>query len=623
MKEKDFFPEKGLLMVSGVAFLLLIVPAWTPGFLGCGAAAALLWALVWRLRVSREKVRELLLKPGYAALGLLVNGTLGVNFYHTWVDSRKIAAVAGALGLDAGVFVPLCGAFLALAAAPAVSCVLSYYISAGIGDYHEKKSPRLPGGKPGIPMGKALLILFAVFALGISAILRADFYYMDDSPRAAMGYKQWDYFSRYLSTALSTLVHGGDYLADAAPLPQLLAMGIMAVSGVLILYTVLDRTAFSWWELAAVVCVGLNPYFLGCVSFRFDAPYMALSVLASVVPLLYRSRRPSAYILSSLLGILAVCTSYQAAAGIFPMLVIGIALRMWNRRKPWRETAGFVLQSAAGWGLGLLFFKLVIMVPADAGYVANSLPPLRNLIPNFFANLTAYYRLIQTDFKLFWLILAALMAAGFLLRTILGSRRNKAAAAAVTVGAFLLMGLVCFGMYPALATPAFAPRAMYGFGILLAVFGVTAAEGEKNIACKIPAAMLGWLFFVFSFTYGNALRVQKDYTDFRTELVIADLQDMATFQSDEPVTVQLSGSIGRAPTLKSSLQNYRMLNRLVPETFAGGDDLTQYGFYCYYDLRNVVWNPAVDLREMDLPVVKDTMYHTIRGDSGHVLVELK
>ena len=438
-----------------------------------------------------------------------------------------------------------------------------------------------------------------------------------------MGYKQWDYFSRYLSTALATLVHGGDYLADAAPLPQLLAMGILAASGVLMLYIVYDRTAFSWWELAAVVCVGLNPYMLGCVSFRFDAPYMALSVLASVVPLLYRNRRPAAYILASLLGILAVCTSYQAAAGIFPMLVMLLALRMWNRREPWRKVLAFVLSSAAGWGLGLIFFKLVIMIPADAGYVANSLPGIKELIPNFFRNLIRYYALIRTDFKPFWLVLTILMAAGFVLRSILGSRRNKAAAAAATVAALLLMGLICFGIYPALATPVFAPRAMYGFGILLAIFGITAAEGEKNIPCKVPAAVLSWLFLVFSLTYGNALRVQKDYTTFRTELVIADLQEMAEFQSGEPVTVQLAGSIGQAPVVKNTARNCPMLNRLVPETFAGGDDLTQYGFYSYYDLRNVVWNPDIDLREMDLTILKDTMYHTIRGEDGYILVELK
>lgn len=52
MKEKRFFPEKGLLMLSGAAFLLLIVPAWVPGFVWCGVAAVLLCTAVWRLPVS-------------------------------------------------------------------------------------------------------------------------------------------------------------------------------------------------------------------------------------------------------------------------------------------------------------------------------------------------------------------------------------------------------------------------------------------------------------------------------------------------------------------------------------------------------------------------------------------
>ena len=623
MKENRFFREKGLLMLSGTAFLLLIVPAWIPGFAWCGVSAVILWAAVWWLPVSRNRVRKLLSDPVHAALGLVINGALGVNFYHNWADSRNMQRIAAVLGMNAEAFVPLCGAVLALAALPAAQCVISYYISAGKEDYSKKKSETLRSGEKGIPMGKALFILFAVLAVGISAILRANFYYMDDSPRAALGYKQWDYFSRYLSTALATLVHGGDYLADAAPLPQLLAMLIMAASGILMLYIVYDRTSFSLWELAAVATVGLNPYFLGCVSFRFDAPYMALSVLGGVVPLLYRNRSTAAYLLASMLGILTVCTSYQAAAGIFPVLVIALALRMWSRREPIREVWQFCLKSAAGYVLGLLFFKQVLMVPADTSYVGNSLPAAGELIPHFLKNLGTYYSLVLSDFKPFWLAVATLMILAFFVRTVRDSRQKRLPAAAMTAAALAFMGLLCFGLYPALASTVFAPRAMYGFGVLLAVFGITAAEGKQGIPLKLPAVVLSWVFFVFSFTYGNALSVQKAYTDFRTQLVIADLQDMEAFQGETPVTVQLSGSIGKSPILKNMPQNYQMLNRLVPKTFGGGDDLTQYGFYCYYGLQNVVWDPETDLRKMDLPVLKNTMYHTIRGEDGFILIELK
>ena len=107
MKEKRFFPEKGLLMLSGAAFLLLIVPAWVPGFVWCGVAAVLLCAAVWRLPVSRQRVRALLSNPVHMALSLAFNGALAVNFYHNWVDSQKMQRVAGVLGMENGQYVPL------------------------------------------------------------------------------------------------------------------------------------------------------------------------------------------------------------------------------------------------------------------------------------------------------------------------------------------------------------------------------------------------------------------------------------------------------------------------------------------------------------------------------------
>ena len=61
----------------------------------------------------------------------------------------------------------------------------------------------------------------------------------------------------------------------------------------------------------------------------------------------------------------------SGGGGDFPMLVVALALRMWNRGKSIREVGLFCLKSAAGYALGLIFFKLVIMIPADTSYVAT------------------------------------------------------------------------------------------------------------------------------------------------------------------------------------------------------------------------------------------------------------
>jgi len=297
-------------------------------------------------------------------------------------------------------------------------------------------------------------------------------------------------------------------------------------------------------------------------------------------------------------------------------------LRMWNRGESLKKAAGFCLRSALGFGLGLVFFKLVIMRPADAGYVTNALPALNAVIPNTLSNLREYYRLIGSDFKVLWLLLSAVLAAGFVAVTVSGSGRKKLPALALTLLGLVLMGALCFGIYPVLASTIFAPRAMYGFGVLLTIFAIVAAEA-KWMSLKAVSCVLAWAFFVFSFTYGNAPNAQKEYTDFRINLVLSDLNEMEIFQQEEPVTVQLAGDIGLSPVIRNMPQNYGILNRLMPKTFGSGEDWSQYGFYYYYALPNAIWNRDVDLTAMNLPVLEDTMYHIIYGEGSAVLIQLK
>lgn len=623
-ENNKMLPEKILLMISGVAFLLLTTPVWISGYCAAAVAAVILCVAVWKLPISREKLKKLLVRPAVYTLGIAVGSACGCNFYNTWMASEKVQKAAAIAGLRTEVFVLFFAVLGVLAAAPAITCVLSYFLSAGASDFRQKTENGLAhSGEKHFSAKKAFLILSVVYVLGISAILRTNFYYQDDAGRAAFGYKAWDYFGRYLSTALATFVHMGDYLTDIAPLPQILAMLIMAASSVLLLYIVYDRTSFSGWELAAVVPLGLNPYFLECVSFRFDAPYMAVSVLCGILPLLYRGKRAWVYIFASMLGILAVCTSYQAATGIFPMLVVLLAARMWNGGASLKNTASFCLKSVAGYGLGLLYFKTVIMKPANAGYVSNALPSAGELLPNIWSNLSRYYALVSTDFKAYWLVLIFLLAVSFVVLCVCGSKQKKLPAVVLSVISLLLMALLCFGIYPALTDTLFAPRAMYGFGVLIAILGVAVAEGCGKVPAKVPALVLSWAFFVFSFTYGNALNLQKEYTEFRIQMVIADLDDLGVLNSGNEVKLQVAGGIGKSPILDNMPQDYQMLNRLVPNTFDGGDDLTRYQFYCYYDLPNVAEYYREDLTQLDLPVLKDGGYHTIRGDGEYLLVELK
>lgn len=470
---------------------------------------------------------------------------------------------------------------------------------------------------------KPILTMFFIYLLGISAILRANFYYIDDLGRARWGYKEFHYFSRYIPQYFSTFLHADSYLTDISPLPQLIAVLLLALAAVIVLRAVTERDTFYFVEYIAMIPLGLSPYFLQCLSYKYDSPYMGLSVLAAVLPVIFMNRGFYCYLLSTFLCSLVVCMSYQAAWGIFPMFVVLLAWIKWNRNEKWQTVLRFVFLSAIGYLAGTLFFALFLMKPAD-DYASTSLHALMEMIPMTLYHMKMYYIHVIQDFKLEWLVMIGLLCVGFIHVSVRNSQKGRVFGFAFSILVLLAFVGMCFGVYPALSRPTFDPRSMYGFGALLSFVAVYTVTTRRFCFYKTVCIALCWCFFVFGFTYGNALNAQKVYTDYRITAAIHDLHELDLFDEEKIKTYQIKGSIGYAPEIEGMPQDYEMLRRLVPISFADSEmDWGYFSFSQYYRLKNITWDRSIDLTEYNLPKLKDTYYHTIYADDEYVLIVLK
>ena len=194
---------------------------------------------------------------------------------------------------------------------------------------------------------------------------------------------------------------------------------------------------------------------------------------------------------------------------------------------------------------------------------------------------------------------------------------------AVSLGTIVLMFLLAFGVYPLLTKPGFAPRCMYGIGVLISALGISIADAPKIYFGKLASCLLGWMFFVFAFSYGNALFVQEQYTEYRMEQVIDDLMANGFIEKDTKITTRITGSIGYAPAIENSPADYLMLRRLIPVNFR---DSTwywgHYSFIRYYDLDNLqVVTTEIPSGE-SLPLISDNALHTIRGNEEYLWIDL-
>ena len=469
------------------------------------------------------------------------------------------------------------------------------------------------------------LILLLIYSIAYFSIFRANFNYIDDMGRVALGYQNWDNFSRYISNFLSKFIHASSYLTDISPLTQIIAIVFLALSGVIIL-KLFENKKITITSILSVSIIGLCPYFLECISYKYDSPYMALSILASVFPFIFFSKNKKYNLLFVgfiFTGTLIMCMTYQAASGIIPMMALFLAYKYWNEKDN-KNTIKIVVTSIIGYLIGLIFFKFLLMKPVES-YVSNSMLPLNNLLPGIISNLKTYYTYVITDFRKLWIILVIIIIACFILKQVKDSKQKRLYAFILTIIFIVIIFALAFGMYPVLAKPIFEPRGMYGFGILLTLFMVNTVNDVEKYIPKLFVIGLCYCFITFAFTYGNALNEQKRYIDFRVQNVINGLNELSIMNSNETKTIKLVGTVGDSPVINHFPDsNRKLINRLVQQSFGGGWIWNQYYFQHYFMIKNVVVDDNVSIPKDKFKVKKNTMYYKIESnESDFIIITLK
>lgn len=468
---------------------------------------------------------------------------------------------------------------------------------------------------------QAFAFLFSIYLIALTPLVRADFDYIDDSGRVMFGYDGWDNFSRHVSQHLSHVVHASGYLSDISPLTQILAIAILSLAGLILIRAVRGQDNYSPWDLLAVIPIGLNPYFLECLSYKYDSLYMALSILFAIMPLWLIAKNKLVYLVSVVVFTLGMCMTYQAASGIFPMAVIVIALLRWSRGDDAREAGVFVASSALAYLAGVLIFQVFLMTPVD-GYVSNGIAAPAEMVQN----LVAFWGLVLHDLKRGWLLLFALAAVAFPVLVSFESKLSKTVTFLVAACVLPMLFSLTFGLYPALKTPLMSPRAMYGFGTLLSLLLLGCLSRRSRIIAWAPrtlAVVFAWCFVTFACTYGNALSQQADWEDFRRQEIVDDLTDLPEYLATDQKSIQLVGSVGHALPIRNASAGLPILQRLVPVTLVQDWAWGDYRLLNYYGLGASGDRTRFVSEYTDYTLVHESAYHAIYHKDGHFVIELR
>ncbi len=423
---------------------------------------------------------------------------------------------------------------------------------------------------------------YGLYFIGISGLLLANIRYMDDNRRAMTGIAL--YAGRDIAIS-RVLTQWGAYLfglqdwntgliADGSPLFQLLAIAILACGSIILVKYVAGQ--LSYIGLVAALPLGLSPYFLENLAFKFDAPAMAFSVVVGILPFLY-IRRLRLFGIVSFVAVLAMLTTYQASNGVYILLffftiVCRLAKTKWCETEE-RRTVGrggfflgkLLLYGALAYAGALIFFEVFVHnYNATYEYKKGALvhSGISELTYSFVRNMESYAKIVWSDFhgtmftKLFGFI-AALFVATFASKGKTGKAVSMMAALVfVTAGFF-----VSYGLYFVLKEGFFQPRALCGFGCFLAI--LTIVTSHAGITGKIAAGILAYSCILASHTYANSLAAQHEYSNFRRNMMISDLLKIIPGSTEEKIELRVrSAAIKSHPVLENSAKWLPLIKRM-------------------------------------------------------------
>lgn len=463
---------------------------------------------------------------------------------------------------------------------------------------------------------KQFLVLLLIYLLAFSAIIRANYSYVDDIGRTFAGYHGWLDWSRWTTEILATFIHAGWHLTDISPLPQILACLIMAMGGIILLDIFREEKEIGFLNIVAAALTGLSPYFLGIISYKFDSPYMALSFLVSVIPFLFRKNSKKIYIVVSVVCLLIMCTTYQASSGIYPLVVLFLVMQDICSGEKIKKCIDFIAISALCYLASLGIFWLFLMRENGVSIVGGV-----SLIPYAISRYITYYEIIFQDLTKIWFMLIMIIVLLFMYAVCRMAVIHKVFALLMGIITVGIGSLLCFGAYLFISEDAYYTRAMYGINVFLTLMAVWISFYLSHWIPKMIYVALAWSFLTFSLTYGNALSQQQAYLDYRINLLASDLNELEIMKTNELKKIQIVGNIGIAPVIASMTDAYPLLERTIftglSEGYWGG-----YYFYHYLNIPNIEVTTE-ESQYNNLPIIKDTMYHTIRGNNSNILIELQ
>ena len=416
---------------------------------------------------------------------------------------------------------------------------------------------------------KILIILVIHLLLNISIGI-VNYPYIDDTSRASTGITGYaDSYYRYGSEVLSWGLQGSRHLTDNGLTNHIVTSLILTLTSVLIIYVLKKRNSnVGIGEILASTIVGINPWVLELLSFRFDTPFMTLSILLSIIPFYYFEKSIKLFGITSLVSIFIMCNTYQGSSGIYLALLI----ILWYLNYVEDKTKNLLLTVSVGVGsyiVGILFFLLEMkLFPSPNPTFGNTtIAPLAIIIKTAIKNAYLYGLTIFNQSASVWKFLIALVFLLIIIKIIF----SKISLFKKFLGLILIPTVIVssYGLYLFLLSSLMLqrPRYAFGFGIVICflMVSLTRYNNHSKIRTLTNLVTILTIFYFMNFGLGYASVLANQKSQFQSDSTLLQMEISDLVSKGKGQKIHLNYMANNSIIFENSTRNYPLLRYLVPD----------------------------------------------------------
>ena len=434
--------------------------------------------------------------------------------------------------------------------------------------------------------GRQVWLLFVLATLlYVLPLILADYPYIDDNWRSLAAGMGWSEEGRLFAQWFYNLLTFSGAAPNIFPLPLLIATLAMSAA--------LTRLTFHYFpeptiaHCLVVLPLWYNPFFLQNLSYQYDGPTMALSMVAVIYAITFKGpTRVQQLIVPALLIALAIGL-YQVSINVFFGLCCLELLRGANDKLSWPAWCRLL-----GWKVAQMVLAGLIYGATAFAYMSQNRIAMLNgaAAPLLQVEINAG-RVLEKIVLLFhggvaWvfgvLLLCAIAGGAHVGQAVLARQDRRLHKA--------LVGLSCLLILPVLmllvpgASLFFrdfneGARTLMGFGVVLVLLFYLSHRALASLHGKLPPLLLIPLLAMLSlsFAYGRVLTLQKTFATNALYALSADISSRPALRDAKRIYLSVSysdhwlvaaaGSFKQMPVLHYLLNtDFYMLAENLPKT---------------------------------------------------------